>query len=93
MRGFKVELIDVSAGSFNMSVDKLKKAINTDVAAVVPVHFLGFPARINEIEAVCKKYDVILVQDACETMNLKIAEKSIYNYGDIITHSFYHPHH
>lgn len=91
--GFEVELVDIEANSFNMCLDRLEDEIDNDVAAVVPTHFLGFPAQVDKISSICKKHGALLVQDACETMNLEVSSHSIYEYGDIVTHSFYHPHH
>ena len=91
--GFNVELIDIEKDTFNMSVKELKEHVDNDTAAVVVTHFLGFPAKLKEIKEICDKHNVLLIQDACETMNLKYKGQSIHSYGSIITHSFYHPHH
>lgn len=37
-------------------------------AAVVPMHTFGHPCRIDEIAAVCQKYNIPLVEDAAESM-------------------------
>ena len=37
-------------------------------AAVVPMHTFGHPCRIDEIAAVCEKYNIPLVEDAAESM-------------------------
>ena len=91
--GFDVELIDTQADGFNMSPEALGQSIGEDVAAVVVTHFLGFPANLERISALCRTAGCMLIQDACETMNLQADGLPIYAYGDIITHSFYHPHH
>ncbi len=91
--GFEVILCDIEKNGFNIDAKELEKIINEEVAAVVVTHFLGFPSDLEKISILCKKNKCLLIQDACETMNLKIENKVIYSYGDIITHSFYHPHH
>jgi len=91
--GFQVELVDTEKDSFNMSAKALAKKINSEVAAVCTTHFLGFPCDLAEIKKLCEENGALLVQDACETMNLEIDSTPIYSFGDIITHSFYHPHH
>lgn len=37
-------------------------------AAVVPMHTFGHPCRIDEIAAICEKYNIPLVEDAAESM-------------------------
>lgn len=93
LQGFDVELVDTEADGFNLDPSALAQAIGDDVAAVVVTHFLGFPARLGPIEELAKRHGAMLVQDACETMDLRCGDKSIYEFGDVITHSFYHPHH
>jgi len=93
LQGFEVELVDTEADGFNLDPAALTQAIGDDVAAVVVTHFLGFPARLAQIADLCRKHGASMVQDACETMNLQADGRSIYEYGDVITHSFYHPHH
>jgi CDP-6-deoxy-D-xylo-4-hexulose-3-dehydrase len=91
--GFEVELVDTEADGFNLDPGALATAIGEDVAAVVVTHFLGFPAQLEAISALARQHGAMLVQDACETMDLGCGGQPIYDYGDVITHSFYHPHH
>lgn len=37
-------------------------------AAVVPMHTFGHPCRIDEIAAICERYNIVLVEDAAESM-------------------------
>ena len=65
---------------------------------VCVTHFLGFPAKIEEIKSIINKHhpQVYLLQDACETMILNSPNnvlQPLHQYGDISTWSFYHPHH
>ena len=91
--GFDVQLVDTEPGGFNMDPEALVAALDETVAAVVVTHFLGFPAKMAEIEKLARGKGALVVQDACETMNLTAGDASIYSYGDLVTHSFYHPHH
>lgn len=92
MQGFDIRLVDVEEGGFNIDPDRLRVPVG-DIAAIVVTHFLGFPAQLDKLREYCSLHGILLVQDACETMNLKYDGKSIHQYGDIVTHSFYHPHH
>ena len=93
MLGFEVRFVDTEPNGFNLNPEALHGELNDQVAAVVVTHFLGFPAQLRLIESATKEHGALLVQDACETMNLQIGGTSLYEYGDLITHSFYHPHH
>ncbi len=38
------------------------------IAACVPMHSYGLPSRIDEIAAICKKWNVALIEDAAESL-------------------------
>jgi dTDP-4-amino-4,6-dideoxygalactose transaminase len=91
--GFDVEIIDTVENGFGMDPIELENKIDNRVACVVITHFLGFPALIKDLAHITHEYGALILQDACETMNLHAENKLIYEFGDIVTHSFYHPHH
>ena len=91
--GFDVRLVDTEPGGFNLDPEALKAEMDGSVAAVVVTHFLGFPAQLGRIAESARAHGAILVQDACETMGLQVEGASLYGFGDVVTHSFYHPHH
>ncbi len=91
--GFDVRLVDTEPNGFNLDPDALDRELDDQVAAVVVTHFLGFPAQLGRIAAAARRHGALLVQDACETMNLQVEGSPLYSFGDVVTHSFYHPHH
>ncbi|XGC82253.1 LegC family aminotransferase [Bdellovibrio bacteriovorus] len=46
----------------------IEKKSGRKFAAVVPMHTFGHPVRLDEIEAVCKKWNIVLVEDAAESL-------------------------
>ena len=93
LAGFKVKLIDVGPKDFNLSVADLKA--EKDVPSMVCVtHFLGFPADLDALDEYRRHTGCLILQDACETMTCHTTDGTpLYRYGDIVTWSFYHPHH
>ena len=91
--GFDVRLVDTEPDGFNLDPDALSGELDDRVAAVVVTHFLGFPAQLGRIATAAREHGALLVQDACETMSLQVDGTNLYEHGDLITHSFYHPHH
>ena len=61
--------IDTEPDTWNMDPEALEKAfaVYPDVRVVVVAHLYGTPAKIDEILAVCNKYNAILVEDAAES--------------------------
>lgn len=91
--GFEVRLVDTEPDGFNLDPAALAEALDETVAAVVVTHFLGFPAQMEAIARLARAKGALVVQDACETMNLTADGSPLPHHGDLVTHSFYHPHH
>lgn len=91
--GFEPIVVDVEPGGFQMDPLALARALDDDVAIVAPTHFLGWPARIREIGALARRHDALVMQDACETFEMRIDGEPIHRLADATTYSFYHPHH
>jgi CDP-6-deoxy-D-xylo-4-hexulose-3-dehydrase len=64
-----------------------------DPACVVIVHVLGIPNKMNEIIDICKKYNVILLEDSCESVGTIVNEKKTGTFGLMSSFSTYFGHH
>lgn len=62
--------VDTEPDTWNMDPVALEKAFETypDVRVVVVAHLYGTPAKIDELVAVCKKHNAILIEDAAESL-------------------------
>ena len=89
MADFKVRLVDIAPDDFNMQFTDLWKP-----SVICLTHFLGFSADIRRWREFADKHSIFILQDACETLDLRIGGgRPAFQYGDITTWSFYHPHH
>lgn len=62
--------IDTEYDTWNMDPDALEKAFQLypDAKAVVVANLYGTPAKMDEIQAICKKYNAVLIEDAAESL-------------------------
>lgn len=62
--------IDTEYDTWNMDPVALEKAFQLypDAKAVVVANLYGTPAKMDEIQAICKKYNAILIEDAAESL-------------------------
>lgn len=58
------------------------------ITACVPMHTFGFPARIEEIAAICAEYNIVLVEDAAESLGSYVDGKHTGTFGLLGTFSF-----
>ncbi len=67
---------------------KLKDVLTHKTKAVIPVHMCGAMARIDEIKAFCDNNNLVLIEDACQSMGATFKGKSLGRFGDIGCFSF-----
>ncbi len=58
------------------------------IAACVPMHTFGFPCRIDDIAAICERYNIALVEDAAESLGTYYKDKHTGNFGLVAAFSF-----
>ncbi|MCK9445475.1 DegT/DnrJ/EryC1/StrS family aminotransferase [bacterium] len=93
---FNLEPILCDSDKENLSIDinNLEQIfIKDNPAALMLIHPLGFPNDMNPIIDLCNKYDVIILEDSCETMGSKYNNKLMGSFGLMSTFSFYFGHH
>lgn len=75
--------VDIDKDSYGINPQSLEEILKTqDVDVVMVVHLMGIPSRINEIKNICDKYNVILVEDNCQSYGTKnYDDKMLGSYG------------
>ena len=64
------------------------KVTNRKIAACVPMHTFGHPVKINELQAVCKRYNIPLIEDAAESIGSYYKGKHTGTFGKLGILSF-----
>ena len=58
------------------------------IKACVPMHTFGFPCKIDEIVEICKSYNIIVIEDAAESIGSYYKNIHTGTFGKIGTFSF-----
>ena len=74
--------------NLNMDPNDLLKKITPNTKAVIVVHMLGIPARLDEIKKICDANNLILIEDTAWGCGGKYKDKYLGTWGDIGTFSF-----
>lgn len=93
LAGYSVRIVDTERDGFCMDPDALRAALTARTRVVCFTHFLGFPAPAEALCAIARQHGLLVIQDACETMNVHVNGRPTHKLGDYTTLSFYHPHH
>ena len=93
--GAKPVLIGSEPDTWNMDPMLLEKAIKDRMektgkkpAAIVPVYLYGMPAKLDEIMAIARKYEIPVVEDAAEGLGSRYKGQVCGTFGDYGVLSF-----
>jgi CDP-6-deoxy-D-xylo-4-hexulose-3-dehydrase len=85
--------VDVDALTHNIDAAKIEAAIGPKTKAIMLAHSLGNPFNLDVVMALCKKYNLWLVEDCCDALGTTYRGQMVGTFGDIGTLSFYPAHH
>ncbi|WP_312084023.1 aminotransferase class I/II-fold pyridoxal phosphate-dependent enzyme [Epilithonimonas hominis] len=86
--------VDSDPVNWNMSPFFLEEAIKDRISknkkpkAVIIVHLYGMPALMDEITAICSKYEIPLIEDSAEALGSTYKDKKCGTFGDFAILSF-----
>lgn len=81
-------LVDVGK-DFNIDVDKIEDSISPKTKAIIPVHLNGYMADMPSINKIAKENNLIVIEDACQSLGSSIDGKGAGSWGQTGCWSFY----
>jgi len=85
--------VDIDPVTHNIDASKIEAAIGPKTKAIMLAHSLGNPFNLDVVTALCKKYQLWLVEDCCDALGSTYRGQMVGTFGDIATLSFYPAHH
>jgi dTDP-4-amino-4,6-dideoxygalactose transaminase len=58
--------VDIDPRTYNLDVKQIETKITGRTKALLPVHIHGLPADMDEILALGQKYNLVVIEDACQ---------------------------
>lgn len=82
--------VDSDLDTWNMSPEYLEEALKkySNAKAVIIVHIYGMTPKMDEIMKICYKYNVVLIEDAAESLGTFYKGKHTGTFGDYGVLSF-----
>ncbi len=90
--GFIPKFVDVELETLNIDPSKIEEAITDKTRAIMVVHTMGKPCDMDSIIKIAKKYDLKVIEDACEAHGATYKGKLVGKIGDMGAFSFYTAH-
>ena len=91
--GLKVKFVDIDIDTLNISLSDLEKKVSKKTKALMLVHALGNCADMTKLTNICKKNNIILIEDTCEALGSTYKNKPLGTFGEFSSFSFYYSHH
>ncbi|WP_281950373.1 DegT/DnrJ/EryC1/StrS family aminotransferase [Nitrosophilus kaiyonis] len=85
----KPVLIDIEKDTHLIDASKIEEKITPKTKVIIPVHFSGQPADMDEILEIAKKYNLYFIEDAAHALPAWYKDKKIGTIGDLTAFSFY----
>jgi dTDP-4-amino-4,6-dideoxygalactose transaminase len=87
--GARPVFVDVDRDTFNLDPALVETALTPRTRAVLPVHLYGQPAHLEPLRELCRKRDLILIEDCAQSFGAEYGGRKSGAYGDIGCFSFY----
>ena len=75
--------VDVEPDTWNIDVTKIEAAITPSTRGIMPVHLNGYPADMDEVNAIARKHGLVVIEDACQSHGAEYKGKKSGTFGDM----------
>ena len=86
--GAKPVFADVEEETFGLSPSDVQEKITRKTKAIMPIHYGGLPCHIKELQRIAKDNDIILIEDAAESIGASIDGRKAGSFSDVAMFSF-----
>ena len=95
--GAKPVFVDIDPKIYTMDPNQLELLLKRQEArgsgrkikAILPVHLYGHPAEMDSIMEIANRYDLVVIEDACQAHGAKYGRKKVGSFGAMGCFSFY----
>ncbi|OHB54285.1 MAG: transcriptional regulator [Planctomycetes bacterium GWF2_50_10] len=87
--GAKPVFVDIDPDTYNFDTALIEGAITSRTKAILPVHLFGQVAPMKAIMAIAKKYNLAVIEDACQSIGASQDGIKCGNFGTFGCFSFF----
>lgn len=80
--------VDVNPNDYTIDVKQVEAAITKRTRAVIPVHLGSSIANLDALKKICKKHDLVLIEDCAHAHGARWKNKGVGSHGDFGSFSF-----
>ena len=87
-QNLKPVFVDIERETLNIDPKDLERKITKKSKAVLVQHTFGLPAKLGEIQKICQKHNLILIEDCAHSLGAKYQGKFLSAFGKVSFFSF-----
>jgi len=80
---------DIDPKTYCLNPEELEKVITSKTKGIIPVHLFGHPADMDSILEIAEKYNLFVIEDACQAHGAEYKGKRIGSLGNFGCFSFF----
>ena len=81
--------VDIDPRTLNIDPALVEAAITPRTKAILPAHIFGYPAELEELEAIAERHGLAIVEDAAEALGSRYRGRPIGSFGHPAVFAFY----
>jgi dTDP-4-amino-4,6-dideoxygalactose transaminase len=82
-------LVEPDLATYNIDPARIEDAINSKTRALIVVHLYGKPCDMDPIMDICKRHNLILIEDCAQAHGAEYKGRKVGSFGDMAAFSFY----
>lgn len=81
--------VDIDPNTLNIDVDKIEEKITPQTKGILLVHILGLPVNYQKIKQLKEKYNLQIIEDACEAIGRPSDDFCVTKLGEATVYGFH----
>ncbi|MFC2019176.1 DegT/DnrJ/EryC1/StrS family aminotransferase [Chloroflexota bacterium] len=86
--GAKPVFADIEESTNGLDPKDVERRITPKTRAIIPVHYGGCPCFVEELRQIAQQHNLLLIEDAAESLGASIGGKKVGSFGDLAMFSF-----
>jgi len=86
--GAKPVFADIEEETYGLDTEDVKERITGKTKAIMPIHYGGLPCKASELKEIAEDHDLLLIEDAAESIGASIHGKKAGSFGNAAMFSF-----
>ena len=91
--GLKIKFVDIDLNTLNFDLEQLAQAVSDKTRMIFAVNLLGNPNDFARIQEIIGSRDIVLMEDNCESLGARFANKHAGTFGVMGSFSSFFSHH